>query len=182
MTNAQVKLDFHGLDQLGKVLGGLAKEFHFKVLDAGLRAAGKVIRDRARQLAPDGVKSGTEAKMSKKAIAAGKKPEQHLKNLIYAELRRFDRGSIIYIGAAHPAGNQINFNFGKGRRRYYWDQTGVHRDVRGAKKKVYHSMARSDFKVYENFLKKAADETKSEYTAAFIRTCEEKARSLGWAA
>ena len=170
MTNTTVTIDVKGYAQVDKALAGLAKDLHFKVLDHGMRAAGKVIARRAKELAPDSSKTGTVAKMSKKAIQEGKKPTQHLKDIIYAELRRFERGSIIYVGAAWPDGNHINFNFGKGRRRFYWYNPNSKSPKRNSQ---------IDFKVYEDFLKKAADETQSEWQAAFVSECQAKARALG---
>ncbi len=158
MANNSVQINFD-LSQIDKSLATLPHRLHYKVIDEGLKAAAKIIRDRARELAPRSERTGSVKKLSKKAVAANKQPKQPLHKSLVFYIRKYDRGSIVHIGAAWPIGNHINFNFGKGRNRFFWGK-------------------RVDFKIYENFLKKAADETEPQWKSAFEQTVKQKSAEL----
>ncbi len=103
-----------------------------ELLNKALPAAGRIVRDRARQLAPDGEKSGNTKKQSKKTKQV-MRPELRLRDTIAVKIKRYANRLLVMVGPKHPDGNDAFFNFGvksQSRRVVYWGrQTGKQRPM-----------------------------------------------------
>lgn len=116
-------------------------------LDRAVRKAANVVAVRARQLAPDGDKSGSRAKQSKKTRAkwGGK-----LKRTIRVKLLKYDRASWAVVGPKSPEGNMAHFMQEKPRRHVLWGKT----------------TSVQKYRIERNWITRAFDETKAQQLSA----------------
>lgn len=116
-------------------------------LDRAVKKAANIVSVRARQLAPDGDKSGTRKKQSKKTKAkwGGK-----LKRTIRVKLLKYERSSWAVVGPKSPEGNMAHFMQEKPRRLVLWGKATMVQKYR----------------IERNWITRAFDETKSQQLSA----------------
>jgi hypothetical protein len=124
---------------------------------------GKVVAQRAKQLAPSSRQTGSRKKWSNKlkndSRWSGVDSGQHMG----VKTVKHNRGARIYIGARYPQGNKQQFDASpKGRRVFYWGKDS------GRIKK------RPD----PHFLEQAYTETQSAQLAAFNKRLEIEIKEL----
>lgn len=167
-------IDLKSLEQIEKI----PETMRFKALDKALAAAGEVVAERARQVAPDGRRSGNSEKRSKKQSAEANWDRQ-LKDTIGYVVRKRTRGGQVIVGPIwQQGGAKSHFNYGakvyeEGRVQYYWGKPGVTYERRGRSSKKewvrrYTPRKSTHFKQTRNFMKQALDETKDAAVQAFI--------------
>lgn len=117
--------------------------------DKAVRAAGAIVRDRAKALAPDSKRTGSRAKQSAKAkrIWTGK-----LRRLVRSRIRRYPKHSVAIIGPKNPEGNMAHFMKEQGRRHVLW----------GKATRV------QQYRVARNWITQAFDETRTQQNAAMV--------------
>jgi hypothetical protein len=116
-------------------------------LDRAVKAASNLIAKRARQLAPDGRKSGTRDKQSRKTKS---KWPARLRSTIRSKIIKYPNGAWGVVGPKNPEGNAAHFMQEKPRRHVLWGKATL------IKK----------FRIERNWITKAFDETKSEQLTA----------------
>ena len=118
-------------------------------VDKALRAAGKVVAKRAKELCPRSSKTGTREGWSKQTAGSrtGTKP---LAETIGVVVRKYDTVSVAVVGPQHPAGALGHLVEYGHRMVVYGHDTG--RRVQP-----------------KPFMRPAADETKGEQEAAMLR-------------
>jgi hypothetical protein len=169
-------IDLKAIEQLEKI-PELVRD---KALDKALGAAGKIIASRARQLAPDGQRTGNSQKRSKKQ-ASEAAWEKQIKDTITFVVRKRRMGGTVIIGPGYPTGRKAHFNYGAkvyavGRVQYYWGKPGT-TYVRGKGK--YTPIKAGNFKQTRNFMKQALDETKDAAIKAFVDHVKTELKNFG---
>jgi hypothetical protein len=157
---ATVEIDSASFNAADAQLARLEFEVRTSVLEKGVRAAAAPVVMRARQLAPDSVKSGSRSRWSKKLKAARQNTKQHKDTIGVSSIRHY-RGSTvaIYAGPLHPAGNLINA-IGHPHNQVLWGRhTGV-------------TLPPTDY------LQRAANETKAEQQSAFVAKITSESEKL----
>lgn len=121
-------------------------------LDRAVGKAGTVIAKRARQIAPNSKRSGTEKKQSAKSKAKWK---DEVRRNIKSVVRKYSGVAVAVVGATHPEGNAAHFMQEKPRKHVLW-----------GKKTVTYRIAR-------NWITQAFDETKSEQQSAMATSLKD---------
>lgn len=147
---ASVTLKLEGFDRLEGLLTKLPVLVAASggPMDRAVKQAAKIVADKAIELAPDGDKSGTRKKQSKKSrqIWTGK-----LRRLVRVKLIRYDNGGAwAVVGPKSLEGNMSHFQQEKGRRLVLWGKSTM--------------VAR--YRIQRNWITKAFDETKTQQVAA----------------
>ena len=119
-------------------------------VDKALRAAGKVVAERAKELCPRSIKTGTWDAWSKKTEGErrGVKP---LAETIGVVVRKYDTSSVAVVGPQYPAGS-LGHLIEYGHSAIVW----------GRVSKKYRRVPPKPF------LRPAVDETKGEQEAAML--------------
>jgi hypothetical protein len=164
-------IDLKSLEQIEKI----PETMRFKALDKALAAAGEVVAQRARQVAPDGRRSGNSEKRSKKQ-ASEANWERQLKDMIGYVIRKRTKGGQVIVGPIWQlGGSKSHFNYGakvyeEGRVQYYWGKPGTTYVRQG---KNYTPIKATHFKQTRNFMKQALDETQDAAIQAFVNSLEQ---------
>lgn len=119
--------------------------------DRAVSRAATIVARRARQLAPNSKKSGTEKKMSQKARA---KWPVDVRNTIRTKVIKYPNNSVAIIGPKSPDGNAAHFGQEKPRRHVLW----------GKRTQIY--------RIARNWITRAFDETKGEQQTAMKRSLQ----------
>ena len=115
-----LKLELPSDDDLKRMWDMVPKLERYQVLDKATREVGKVVVDRAQQLAPRSSKTGTNNKRGKNQ-AKEANWNYPLWKSIRMVVRKYSRVTIVVIGPKHPEGNKAYFNTSPdGRRQVLW--------------------------------------------------------------
>lgn len=165
----KIRIDKKSSDRLNKLLGTVPDEVAFAVYDKALPAAGKVVQQRAKQLAPRSSQneSGGRERMSAKSRSVWS-PIPLADLIIVKIIGKGKKAGIppaALIGPKFPEGNKANFihPMKKQTRQYVpW----------GNKDKAKPKPKDNDF------LKRAGDETRPQQISAFTREVVKQLRKL----
>jgi len=151
MIKISVKQD---IARVNRVLNEIPQQMQFAAHDKALPAAGRVVAQRARENVPRSSSTGTRKKMSQKARAAWS-PEP-LADMIEVKRvknrKQFD--PYVLVGPRFPEGNKANF---------------IHPMVSQTKEQVNWGNRAGIARKEQDFLKRAADETKPQQLRAFLQ-------------
>lgn len=107
-TDADIRKLFDAIPQLHR----------YGVMRSAVRAGGKVVLRRARQLAPRST-AADRAKRSKKQKAAANWDGKPLHKSVAMVVRNYDRSAASFVGPKHPDGNKAYFNSPKSGSRLH---------------------------------------------------------------
>lgn len=139
-------IEIEGFEKAIKELKQFEHEVRTKALTNGLRAAGKVVVKKARQLAPDGLTSGNSRKKSKKQEASKSK---RLRKGLKVKVKHYPEHTIAIAGADYSKAPHAHL-VEQGHEKVLWGKpTGAR--VEG-----------------KEFFATAADTTKSEQESALL--------------
>lgn len=167
MIKVSVKRD---IERINRVLDQLPQQMQFAAHDKALPAAGRVVAERAKENAPrssQNAKGGRE-KMSAKAKATWS-PEP-LADMIEVKPIKATKHQdpFVLVGPKFPEGNKANF---------------VHPMKSTTKQQVLWGRRVGNVSKDNDFLKRAADETKPQQLRAFLRALipdvRKRLKSLG---
>lgn len=158
--SVKVEIDRKQYARINRILNMVPDAVAFKVYDKCLKPAGQVVAQRAEELAPRSSATQSRNRMSKKAQETWSKTP--LAKMIRVKVLRGKRkgGANPYalVGPIYPDGAKANFihpMVGQTRRRKYWGRDPV--SAPGVTSKD------------NDFLKRAADETRPQQVRAFTR-------------
>jgi hypothetical protein len=143
------------LDLIDRELGQVEQRLRTTALKKALRAGGKVVANRARQLAPRSLQTGTWDAWSKKTegARAGAKP---LAETIGVVVRDYGHTLVLLVGPEYPAG-ALGHLVEYGHAEYLWGQATGRRVPP------------------KPFLRPAADETEDQVNAVVLETLRKEA-------
>lgn len=149
MAGLNVKIEMPNDAELKRMFDAVPALERHKVTDKALNASGKVVLDRARQLAPRGNQVDREKRSdSQKQRANWNTPLW--KTIAKKYVKNNRGGGVILVGPKWPDGNKAYFNTSpKGRRVFYWGK-----DAGITKPQI------------RNWIVQAFDETKTQQLAA----------------
>lgn len=156
----KLEVDRRDIGRIDRVLQKLPVEVQFSAYDKALRPAARVVVKRAEQLAPRSSQTGTRDKMSSKSKAIWS-PIPTAKLFVIKVLKgrkaaKVNTDPYAMVGPKFPEGNKANFVHPmkkRTKRQVYW----------GKSSKVGTTLKDNDF------LKRAADETRAQQLRAFLR-------------
>ena len=139
-----------------------------RVGDATVKAGSKIVVDRAKQLAPRSVNSGSTRKWSKKMYIDGgtggtarSKTETPLWKTIKRVVRRYSANALAVVGPEWGDGNKVFFNASlRGRRVFLWGKDA------------------GRIATVRNWIAQAFDQTKPQQLAAMKNALQQKMRDI----
>jgi len=154
----KIEIDRQQYARINRILNKIPQQMQFAAYDKALKPAAQVVQKRAAELAPRSTASGSRKKMSKKS--QGIWSSRPLATLLKVKVIKGKGKSDPYAlaGPDFPDGNKANFIHpmkAQVRQRKYW----------GRESNRAPSVTPKD----NDFLKRAADETRSEQLRAFTR-------------
>jgi len=156
--NVKVEINRQQYTRINRILNKIPQQMQFAAYDKALKPAAEVVQKRAEELAPRSTDNGSRKKMSKKS--QGIWSSRPLATLLKIKVIKGKGKSDPYAlaGPDFPKGNKANFIHpmkAQVRQRKYW----------GRESNRAPSVTPKD----NDFLKRAADETRSEQLRAFTR-------------
>lgn len=146
---ATVRINQESFRQANEIMAKFGQALNSYIIYKGLNAAGNVVSQQARTLAPDSRQTGTRNLWSKKVRGKRANTRSHKDTIGVSSPRNYGERKAIYVGPLYPGGNLINV-IGHPHAQVLWGRrTGV-------------TLPATDY------LERAGKQTESAQQAAFV--------------